>query len=604
MTGNRFVPLSRPPIRHAGPVWAWLVLGAMLLAGSAQAASFRARLEPTTIRMGESATLELIFEDLQPDGVPTLPDVPKLSFAAVGRETRLNFVNGRQSSTLLFRYLVMASEPGNYTLPAISVTAGGRRHESLPLRLTVLAAGAPGRGGRDEGGGTPARAFLEIAVPRTNVFLGEVLPVELQVFAINPRQFELGPLPAEGFTLGKEARIEPERVPVNGVFYTRMGKRTSVVPTRPGALQLGPASGRVEVLVPLARRRGDLFDEFFNDPFFNRAAEPVVLPLSAPAVAIQVLPLPATNVPPSFTGAVGEYKLEATAAPTNVAVGEPIRLRVQIQGRGALAGLTLPPLDGWTDFRVYPAQTRVDYTDALGLEGAKIIEYDLIPQNAEVKAVPALDFAFFDPVNQTYVTREHPPIPLLVRPVGSRAPALAASEAAPPARDIVHLKARLEPLLAVGPSWTSRPAYLFTLLLPVVLWLAALTWRKRAEHLAANPRQLRRRTVTRRVRTGLQELERLADSRDTAPFFALACDLLQEQLGERLDLPAAAITEAVLEEHLRPRGAAEPLLAELHALFQACNQARYAPAGSAQDRRDFTARLRRALDALRRLELA
>ncbi len=579
------------------------MLAVALLAGPAQAAGFRARLDPTTIRLGESATLELIFEDVQPDGVPTLPEVPKLSFAAIGRETRLNYVNGRQSSTVLFRYLVMASEPGTYTLPALSVTAGGRRHESLPLRLTVLAAGAAGRG-REEEGGTPARAFLEIAVPRTNVFLGEVLPVDLQIFAINPRQFELGPLPAEGFTLGKEARIEPERLPVNGVLYTRTGKRTSVVPTRTGALQLGPASGRVEVLVPLARRRGDLFDEFFNDPFFNRTAEPVVLPLTAPAVAVQVLPLPTTNVPPSFTGAVGEFKLEATAAPTNVAVGEPIRLRVQIQGRGALAGLTLPPLDGWTDFRVYPAQTRVDYTDALGLEGVKVLEYDLIPQNAEVRAVPALAFSFFDPVNQTYVSREHPPIPLLVRPVGHRTPAWSAADTPPPARDIVHLKARLEPLVAVGPAGAARPASLVTLVLPVVVWLAVLTRRKRAEHLAANPRQLRRRTVTRRVRTGLQELERLAESRDTAPFFALACDLLQEQLGERLDLPAAAITEAVLDEHLRPRGAPEPLLTELHALFQTCNQARYAPTGSAQDRRDFATRLRRALEALRRLDLA
>lgn len=579
------------------------MLGAALLAGSALAAGFRARIEPATIRLGESATLELIFEDVQPDGIPALPDIPKLRFAAVGRETRLNYVNGRQSSTLLFRYLVMASEPGAYTLPALSVTAGGRRYESLPLRLTVLAAGTTGRGGQDASN-APERAFLEIAVPRTNVFLGEVLPVEVQLFAINPRQFELGPLPAEGFTGGKEERIEPVRLPVNGVLYTRTGKRTSVVPTRTGPLQLGPASGRVEVLVPLARRQGGLFDEFFNDPFFNRTAEPVVLALSAPAVAIQVLPLPATNVPPSFTGAVGEFKLEATAAPTNVAVGEPIRLRVQIQGRGALAGLTLPPLDGWTDFRVYPAQSRVDYTDALGLEGAKILEYDLIPQNAEVRAVPALAFSFFDPVNQTYVTREHPPIPLLVRPVGSRAPALAATDAAPPARDIVHLKARLEPLLAGGPSWIARPAYLFTLLVPVLVWLAVWTWRKRTEHLAAHPRLLRRRTVTRRVRAGLQELERLAATDEVPAFFALAYDLLQEQLGERLDLPAAAITEAVLDEHLRPRGAPEPLLAELHALFQACNQARYAPAGSAQDRRDFTARLRRALESLRRQDLA
>ena len=37
-------------------------------------------------------------------------------------------------------------------------------------------------------------------------------------------------------------------------------------------------------------------------------------------------------------------------------------------------------------------------------------------------------------------------------------------------------------------------------------------------------------------------------------FFAVLFRLLQEQLGERLDLPASAITEAVIEERLSPLG--------------------------------------------------
>ena len=53
--------------------------------------------------------------------------------------------------------------------------------------------------------------------------------------------------------------------------------------------------------------------------------------------------------------------------------------------------------------------------------------------------------------------------------------------------------------------------------------------------------------------------------------------MLQEQLGERLDCPAFSITEAVIEEKLRPLGAQDSTLSTLHELFQICNQARYAP---------------------------
>ena len=54
-------------------------------------------------------------------------------------------------------------------------------------------------------------------------------------------------------------------------------------------------------------------------------------------------------------------------------------------------------------------------------------------------------------------------------------------------------------------------------------------------------------------------------------------------LGERLDLPATAITEAVIEEHLRPRGVPETILVPLQEQFQTCNVARYAPVKSSEE---------------------
>ena len=76
---------------------------------------------------------------------------------------------------------------------------------------------------------------------------------------------------------------------------------------------------------------------------------------------------------------------------------------------------------------------------------------------------------------------------------------------------------------------------------------------------------------------------RLAAENNSDDFFATLFRLLQEQLGERLDCPASAITEAVIEERLRPRGVPEATLAALRELFQTCNLARYAPIKTSQE---------------------
>jgi hypothetical protein len=79
--------------------------------------------------------------------------------------------------------------------------------------------------------------------------------------------------------------------------------------------------------------------------------------------------------------------------------------------------------------------------------------------------------------------------------------------------------------------------------------------------------------------------------------------LLQEQLGERLDLPASAITEAVIEERLRPARVDEKLVGDLDGLFQACNQARYAPVRSSLELTALIPRLESALREVGGLKL-
>jgi hypothetical protein len=180
-----------------------------------------------------------------------------------------------------------------------------------------------------------------------------------------------------------------------------------------------------------------------------------------------------------------------------------------------------------------------------------------------------------------------PAIALDIRPAGVAAappPTLTNSTSATPpaADDIVHIRPRYE-AAGAAPLLAMQPWFLGAQGVPVVLWLALLIRRKRAESLANNPRLRRQREVAARVRELLKELRAHAAEQKSAEFFAALFRALQEQLGERLDLPASAITEAVIDERLRSRGLADDTLRSLHELFQTCNAARYAPVRSSEE---------------------
>jgi hypothetical protein len=145
-----------------------------------------------------------------------------------------------------------------------------------------------------------------------------------------------------------------------------------LTPHRPGRQGIGALSGSL-VLNPR-----DPFDWFF------RRSAPQSVTLELPRHELQVLPLPTNNVPASFNGAGGQFELTASAGPTNVAVGDPITVKVQISGRGAREWLSLPdqPVDG---FYVYSATARLETTDALGIQGKLYFELVLAPQSATFK---------------------------------------------------------------------------------------------------------------------------------------------------------------------------------------------------------------------------
>ncbi len=565
-----------------------MVAGLFASGGMVGAATLSAALDRDTVYEGETAEVAVTVQNASSETAPTAPTVENLTFQLTSDvESRLMIVNGVRTSSRVYRYTVQASALGEYEIPPFTLELEGATLGTRPLRLRVLPGQNPTIG---------QYAFLQLKVAKPRVYVGEGVPVEIGVaYRLRGSQYREAPqLQQEGLTLGRMEQGERRAERFAGIEFVVDPFRTFVVATRPGTLKLGPAT--LPFQLPVRSRLG-LF-----------GGELMTVKLLSPSLDLEVLPLPGEGVPAGFAGAVGQYTMKVEASTNLVTVGDPILVTVEISGVGPIESLRLDSHAEWEGFKTYAPETSVELRDPLGLQGTKRFAQAVIPQSAEIEALPPIRFSYFDPERQSFQTLVQEAIPITVR----RGTALVASqrgvgpgdpEAGDPevAREIAHIKTRLGTYGAIQPPLAVRPWFLGLYVAPLLVWLGAVCWRWRQSKLASDPNLRRRMRVARLVRKGLTELREAAGRNDTERFFATVFRLLQERLGERTGMPATAIDELNLDEVLRGRVEGE-LLDEVHELFRACNVARYAPGRMNAALTSFLPKVERVMARLEEVE--
>lgn len=130
-----------------------------------------------------------------------------MQIAYNGQASQYQIINGQSTSSVTHNFAVRPRQAGDYLLPAMSIKAGGKQLTSQPLRLKVL---KPGAGYAEAGASATQPAFLKLLLPKTNIYLGEIITGELQYFrqgvqlADQPR---LTALPADGLASAECAGI-------------------------------------------------------------------------------------------------------------------------------------------------------------------------------------------------------------------------------------------------------------------------------------------------------------------------------------------------------------------------------------------------------------
>ncbi|MBA3541426.1 MAG: BatD family protein, partial [Deltaproteobacteria bacterium] len=367
--------------------------------------------------------LTMLIEGFEESPVPALPSLqlPDATVTPLGATPNvarsIQIINGRRVDTLdvtwKLRWRVEAHKEGALRVPATTVVQGT---QSVTAQAgDVVVDTIP----------TTDAMKLSLALPDRPVFVGETVPVELvwlfrqqpdeQSFAVplmTNDAFTVQTAPvtdksrALPFTAGAKEIPVPyvaDTVDVGGQQWHRIKFTFFVAPRRTGRVEV-PASS---VIASLAVGRRDFFGNAATRPF--RAADVVR--------TLEVKPLPETNRPPNFAGAVGEqYSIAVHTSRSVVQLGEPVELDITIKSSQRLDTLSLGKLDGpgglpKDKFTVPPEAP----TGELSEDGLSKTFKVTAQVTGPATEIPAITFAYFDPKAGAYETISSDPIAVSVK---------------------------------------------------------------------------------------------------------------------------------------------------------------------------------------------
>ena len=257
------------------------------------------------------------------------------------------------STMVEYRYLLVASQPGSYTIPAFEARDGNAVVRSAPIHVTVTAGGS----------GTPTvltraridtgeRLNLRAAEPDT-VYVGQQANYTVAVFLNTAVRNRLRRNPTfyppdmqSMLAYDLPGAGAEQRPPGTSSCFDALVYRRALFPLQPGRLVIPPA--QLTYSLPVGAS------------FFSREESHDLQTDSAIVVAI--LP-PAAGQPADFDGAVGRFQIHASLGTSVGRVGDPLTLTTRVSGTGNVKLLPSPHLDiPWASAVPSDQRVQVDST--------------------------------------------------------------------------------------------------------------------------------------------------------------------------------------------------------------------------------------------------
>lgn len=304
-----------------------------------------------------------------------------------GLSIRAYSINGRMTTTreITYAYELATSNPRTINITNIKVSSNGE--EATHPSISVNVARYPQR----------SADIFAMAIPdKTEAYVGEGIMVHYYLYRkVNMVGEDIDTFPKLDKFLKRYLDLPPEdeRVNYNGEIHVRSRRYSAkIFPNKPGTATIDPIKFKVQY-----SENGDVFNAFGLGLNARNIKTKVI---ASPPVKITVKPLPAANVPPSFTGLVGRHDFSFKLSKEKFLTNEAVEGRLEVSGGGALELFESPAI--FTDPALEEFETKADLQIRKDGNATKVLDYTYLARAAADFKARELVFSYFDPEKGTY----------------------------------------------------------------------------------------------------------------------------------------------------------------------------------------------------------
>lgn len=514
-----------------------------------------------------------------------------LLLSGPNQSTSIQIINGAQSASLTYNYIIQARGVGTFTIGSASIEQEGNTYRTEPIKITVVkGADKPQKqqqNRQDESqisvDEIAKNLYIRAIVDKTRAYKGEQITVTYKLYTrlSIASQMSISKLPQyQGFwaeELETSSNINFTTEVIEGKqFRVGLLKRVALFPTQTGSLEVTPFELTVPIQIQKQRSRNSIWDDFFGDPFGR--SEIYEFNAKSNTVKIEVEDLP-PGQPASFRGAVGEYSFDASLNKTETKSNEPLTLNINISGTGNIKLLEMPEVNLPNGFEKYEPKVNEQINRKGKVSGSKSGEYLFVPRVVGLREIPPIEFSYFDPSKKKYVTLKSEAFKIDIKPADKMVSTeiINKEDIRQLGDDIRFLKTNFSDIKKKENYFINSTGFLIAGAVPFILSFVIIGWKRRYDKIHGNVVLLRYQKAQKIANNRLKTAKKFMDSKNHKEFYTELSSALFGYLEDKLHIPKSEFTIDRASEELKKRNIPDDLISSLRRSAEKCEFVRFAP---------------------------
>jgi hypothetical protein len=511
-------------------------------------------------------------------------------------------INGVSNMAISYSYILAAAKEGTFTIDEAAIVLNGHTLTTSSIKIRVKGqappqqaqqaqAAAPDDNPKVDTKDLSKQIFVRAVTDKTRAYVGEQIKVYYKIYtrvAILGGQPDKAPdlngfwnqdVQSKGQNTWKSEVYKGIRYNVTTV------KESMLFPQHAGDLQIDPLA--ITFMVELRLPSRNVLDDMYGN------IKQMKYSAKSQPITIHAIALPTAGKPADFTGAVGNYTVFTDVDKKELKANETLNYTVDISGTGNLNLINSPKITTPVDVEKYDPKTNDHIVvDSNGVSGSRQFSYLLIPRHQGNFTLNPVEFTYFNPSTQKYVTAPTKPFTIKVDKGDAQAnvPAFNSSEQQDIkllGSDIRYIKTTSADVFKDGEGFYDSTLYDILLLLGPVLFIAALFYRRWMTEYNSDIVRVRSREASRMAAKHLAFAEKELTAGNRSAFYDAVAKGLYGYLSDKLNIPVSDLNKENIITQLQARKLDNAIITQLVDTMDLCEMARFAPVTGISEQQVF-----------------